>query len=194
VIDPNNDSVIATIKGGEKMEYAVSDDEAAIYVAGEEKGDLLRIDTRTNGVSAQWAASGCESPHGLAIDRTNRRLFMGCTNGVMMVMDADDGHVVAKLDIGRGNDAVAYDPVRRRIFSSNGIDGTVTVYQQSASDGYTALDPIPTVVSGRTMSIDPASGRLFVAAADIDPTPAADGRKHARPGTLRLLVFEPTYR
>jgi hypothetical protein len=99
--------------------------------------------------------------------------------------------MVAKLPIGLGNDAVAFDPVRRRVFSSNGRDGTITVYQQQTADHYVALAPIETKVSARTMSLDPKTGWLFVPAADTDPSPTPGGRPQVRPGTLKVLVFAP---
>ncbi len=192
VIDPKTDQAVATIKVGEKMEYGVGDDRGALYVAGEEKHDLVRIDTRTNQVTAHWAAPTCDSPHGLALDRIAHRAFMGCVNNRMMVFDTVKGRVVAELTIGKGSDAIAFDPVRKRVFSSNGGDGTITVYQQVSPDRYTALEPIPTAISGRTMTVDPKTGRLFVAAADTDPNPTPGGRPRPRPGTLRLMMFDPT--
>ena len=191
VIDPATDTVTATIKVGEKLEYGATDDKGMIYVAGEQKNDLLKIDAHTNKVIARWPAKGCTSPRGLAIDQAGRRLFMACGNRVMMVMDADAGRVVARLAIGKGNDAVAFDLNRKRVFSANGIDGTVTVYQQVSPDSYEALEPITTAASGRTMAVDPASGRLFVPAADTDPSPTPGGWPRPRPGTLKLLVLDP---
>ncbi|MEO5866052.1 MAG: YncE family protein [Sphingomonas sp.] len=191
VIDPKTDSVVATIKAGEKMEYVAADDRGSIFVAGEANKDVIKIDTRSNTVVARWATPNCISPHGIAIDRQHRRLFMGCINSTMMVIDADSGRVVAELPIGRGSDAVAFDPVRGRTFSSNGADGTISVYQQSTPDRYTALDPITTAISGRTMSVDTKSGRLFVAAADTDPNPTPGKRPLTRPGTLKLLMLDP---
>jgi DNA-binding beta-propeller fold protein YncE len=191
VIDPQTDTVAATIKAGEKMEYAAADDKGTIFVAGEANSDILRIDARTNKVTAQWPTPDCTSPHGLAIDKAAHRLFMGCVNKLLMVVDADNGHVIAALSIGKGSDAVAFDPIRKRVFSSNGGDGTVTVYQQTSADVYKALDPIITAVSGRTMAIDPVSGRLFVAVADTDPNPVVGKRAVVRPGTLKLLFIDP---
>lgn len=189
-IDPATDRPVATIKVGEKMEYAVAGD-GVVYAAGEEKSDLVRIDTRTNRVTAHWPTPDCKSPHGLAYDPAAKRLYMGCANAVMMVVDAVNGRVVAALPIGRGNDAMAYDPSHHRVFSSNGLDGTLSVYQQVSADSYRPLDPIPTKVSGRTMAVDPVSGRLFVVAADTDPPAAPGARPKARPGTLAVLIFDP---
>ena len=191
VVDPRTDAVVAMVKAGEKLEYAVADGRGAIFVAGEEKGDLLRVDARTAQVTNVWPAPGCNSPHGLAYDPADRRLFMGCANAVMAVMDADTGRLVATLPIGRGNDAVAWDAARRRAFSSNGVDGTISVYQRTAPDHYVPLPPIVTAVSGRTMTIDAATGRLFVAAAETTPNPTPGGRAHVVSGTLHVLVFDP---
>ena len=191
VIDPKTDAVVATIKADEKMEYGAADGHGVVYVAGNEKRDLLRIDARTNTVTARWPTPECMSPHGLAYDVAGRRLFMGCVNSKLMVVDATSGRVVTELAIGRGSDAVAFDPKRRRVFSSNGADGTITVYQQRTPDTYEALAPVTTAVSGRTMDVDPATGRLFVAAAQTDPPATPGGRPRPRPGTLSLKMFDP---
>ena len=191
VVDPRTDAPVATIAAGEKMEYAAADGAGAIYVAGEEKGDLLKIDAAAARIVGRWPVPGCAKPHGLAYDSRGGRLFMGCVNAVMMVIDPRDGRIVARLPIGRGSDAVAFDPTRRRVFSSNGLDGTVSIYQQHTPDRYEALETLPTAVSGRTMGVDPTSGRLFVAAADTQPNPTPGGRPRVVPGTVRVLVFEP---
>lgn len=192
VIDPKTDAVVATIKAGEKMEYGVGDGHGAVFVAGEEKRDLLKIDAKTNTVVARWATPDCTSPHGLAVDAAHHRAFMGCVNSTMVVVNTDSGAVVAKLPIGRGNDAVAFDSKRKRVFSSNGMDGTISVYQETAPDRYVAMDTISTAVSGRTMDVDSETGRLFVAAADVDPPAAPGGRPRPKPGSLRLMMLDPT--
>ncbi len=191
VIDPKTDAVTATIKAGEKMEYATSDDLGFVYVAGVEKSDLLKIDARANAVIARWPTPDCARPHGLAMDKAGRRLFMGCVNSKMMVVDADSGRVVATLPIGRGSDAIAYDSKRKRVFSPNGVDGTLTIYQQISPDAYRLVETMTTAVSGRTMAVDPASGRLFIVAAETDPSPTPGGRPRARPGTTGVMIFDP---
>jgi DNA-binding beta-propeller fold protein YncE len=181
---------VATISAGEELEYAAGDGAGTIYVAGEGKGDLLKIDARSNRIIARWRARGCASPHGLAVDRRHRRVFMGCSNSVMMVVDANTGRVTNRLPIGRGSDAIAFDPVRERVFSSNGGDGTVTGYLRVAPNRYARILPVHTSLSARTMAVDPSTGRLFVVGADTDPDPQG-GPPHVRPGTLRLMIFDP---
>lgn len=189
LIDPKTNRAVATVDAGEKLEYPAADGSGRVFIAGEEKGDLVAVDARAARVIAHWPLPGCSSPHGLAVDRASRRAFVGCANARMMAVDTGSGRVVADLPIGLGNDAVAFDPVRRRVFSSNGRDGTVSAYRQVTPDRYEALPTIPTLVSARTMAVEPRTGRLFVAGADTDPNPAG-GRPRVRPGTLRMMIFD----
>jgi len=191
VIDPVAFAVVGAIQTGEKLEFGVGDGAGSIFVAGVEKSDLLKIDARSNTVSARWPTPDCQRPHGVAVDVATRRVFMGCVNAVMMVLDADTGRIVAKLPIGQGSDAIAWDPKRKRMFSPNGRDGTMSVYQQVSADSYKALEPIQTAISGRTMALDPDSGRLFVAAAQTDPSATPGGRPKTRAGSLALMIFDP---
>jgi DNA-binding beta-propeller fold protein YncE len=190
VIDPRTDKAIATIDGGEDLEYARGAD-GAVFISGAGNKDLVKIDPRSNAVIAHWPTPDCERPHGLAVDGRSHRAFMGCVNAKMMVVDTRTGKVVTELDIGHGNDAVAFDANRKRVFSSNGRDGTISVYQEVTPDKYVRLEDVKTVVSGRTMDVDPVTGRLFVPAADIDPSSPPGQRPRMVPGSARVLMFDP---
>lgn len=191
VIDPKTNTVVASIDGGGGLEYAASDNHGALFVAGAEKRDVVKINTRTNTVEAHWPIADCASPHGLAVDAEAHRVFVSCVNHVLVVVDADSGREVASVPIGGGTDAAAFDPMRKLIFSSNGLDGTLSVIQEKDPDTYLPVATITTAVSGRTMSIDPETGRLYIAAAETDPSPTPGGRPRPRPGTLRLLFLDP---
>ena len=197
VIDPKTDSVIATVDAGGKLEYAVSGNNEKLYVNGEAKAEIVRVDTATNKADAHWPIPGCTSPHGLAIDMAAHRLFVSCLNAVLTVVNADTGVVVATLPIGRGTDGAAFDPKRKLIFSSNN-DGTLSVIQEKDSQTFVSLGSIKTAVTGKNMGIDPDTGRLFIAVADVDPKAAvppgpggAPGRPRPLPGTLKLLFLDP---
>ncbi len=191
VVDPATDAVVQVIPTGEKMEFAAADGAGSLYVNGVADRDILRVDTTSGRITARWPIPDCESPHGLAIDPATRRLFSSCVNAKMMVVNADSGKLVTELPIGLGSDAAAFDPSTRRAFSSNGRDGTVTVIQEDGPDSYRVLGDIATQKSGRTMAVDPVTGRLYVAAATPSETVGPNGRPQAIPGSLRLLMFDP---
>jgi YVTN family beta-propeller protein len=193
VIDPKTDKAVATIAGGGKLEYAVADDRGHLFVNGAGKRDIVRINTRTNAVEGHWPIPDCASPHGLAIDKVGHRLFVSCVNSLMTVVNADTGAVVAAVPIGKGTDAAAYDPKRHLVFSSNGVDGTLSVILQKNVDTYVPAATIPTAVSARTMSIDPETGRLYIVALDTEPAATPGARPRPRPGTLRLMFLDPSH-
>ncbi len=190
-IDPKTNAVVATIDGGGGLEYAAADNHGALFVAGAEKREVVKIDTATNTVVAHWPIPDCASPHGLAVDAETRRVFVSCVNHLLVVVDADNGRQVASVPIGGGTDAAAFDPIRKLIFSSNGLDGTLSVIWEKDPDTFLPVATITTAVSGRTMSVDPQTGRLYIAAADTDPSPTPGGRPRPRPGTLKLLFLDP---
>jgi len=197
VVDAKTDTVLANVDTGGGMEYAVAGDDGKVYVNGAEKKEIVRIDAKTNAIDARWPIPGCTSPHGLAIDNAGHRLFVTCVNKVMTVVDTTSGAVAATLPIGQGTDAAAFDPVRKRAFSSNG-DGTLTVVAENGPNSFSVAETVQTRVTGRTMGIDPASGRLFIAAADVDssaPVPTGPNGRPGRPklvaGSLKLLFLDP---
>lgn len=191
-IDPKTDKVVGVVATGGKLEFGDVDGAGALYVNGEEKREVLKIDTRTLQITARFPVPDCASPHGLAVDAAGGKVFTSCVNAKLFALDAKTGAILASFPIGRGSDAVAFDAKRKRVFSSNGAAGTISVIEESGPSGFTALPDVATAVSGRTMTVDPATGRLYVLAADTTPSPTAGGRPRPVPGSLKLLVFAPT--
>jgi YVTN family beta-propeller protein len=195
VIDPWTDTAIATIDGGGKLEIGAADGTGKIYINGEAKQEVVRVDTRTNRIDARWPVPSCISPHGLAIDAKSRRIFSSCENRVMVVIDADNGKLIASLPIGAHTDGAAFDPSTRRAFSSNG-DGTLTVISEKRPNSFVSLGSVPTMPGARTMTIDPKTGRLYLVAADMKINESADPKdlRHrfsVTPGSVKLLFLDP---
>lgn len=196
VIDPRTDTAIATLDGGGKLEIGAADGAGKIYVNGESRQEILRVDTRRNEVDAHWPIPSCSSPHGLAVDAKLRRVFSSCENNVMVVVDADNGRLIASLPIGARTDGAAFDPGTRRAFSSNG-DGTLTVIGEQGPDAFVVLGTVPTMLGARTMTVDPGTGRLYLVAAETTVNETADPKDYrhrytTKPGSAQLLFLDRT--
>jgi DNA-binding beta-propeller fold protein YncE len=172
ILDASKLSVISTLSVPDKPEFAVDDGAGRIYVNIEsDPGQMVVINSRKLTAEANWPLPGCSSPSGLAIDRTNHRLFSVCDGKVMVITDARTGRQVARVPIGDWPDAAAYDAKRHLVFSSNG-DGSLTVVRQLSADRYEVAATVPTQYGARTMALDPASGEIYLVTAEFGPAPA----------------------
>jgi YVTN family beta-propeller protein len=185
VLDATSLAVVATLPVPDKPEFAVDDGAGHIFLNIEsEPGQMVVIDTRSLTVKATWPLPGCASPSGLALDRVHRRLFSVCDDKVMVVTDADTGKQVAKVKIGDGPDAVAFDAARGLVFSSNG-EGTLSVVRQESPDRYTVVNSVTTQRGARTMAVDSAHGKIYLVSAEFGPPPpATPEHPHPRPTPL----------
>jgi YVTN family beta-propeller protein len=185
VLDATSLAVVATLPVPDKPEFAADDGAGHIFVNIEsEPGKMVVIDTHTLAITATWTLPGCASPSGLALDKVHRRLFSVCDDKVMVVTDADTGKQVAKVTVGDGPDAAAYDAKRGLVFSSNG-EGTLSVVKQESPDRYTVSNTVPTQKGARTMALDSAHGKVYTCSADLGPPPpATPDHPHPRPTPL----------
>jgi DNA-binding beta-propeller fold protein YncE len=193
-IDASTGNVVGTIDLGGRPEFAVSDEAGHIYNNLEDKSEELEIDSRSLKILHRWPLAPCDSPSGMAIDREHRRLFIGCHNEMMAVMDAATGHVITTVPIGRGVDANRYDPGTGLAFSTNGFDGTLTVVREESPGKFSVVENVPTERGARTMALDLKTHRIFTVTAKFGPMPPPmPGERFRRPpilpDTFELLVF-----
>lgn len=203
VVDPVHAKVVTYIHLGGDLEYAVPGNNGELYVNGVTHREIFRINTATNRVDASWPIPQCRSPHGLSIDTRTHRLFSSCENGRLVVVNSGNGAAVTTLPIGRGTDSDRFDPNSHLIFSSNGLDGTLSIIREVNANDFVAEAPVKTAISGRTMAIDPRSGRVFVVAAHttrhiMDRFMAQRQKTHQwpkwspfTPKSLKLLILDP---
>jgi DNA-binding beta-propeller fold protein YncE len=193
VIDAAAGTVKATIPLPGKPEFAVVDAKAGrIYNNIEDTSTIVAIDTATHKVVNSWPIAPGEEASGLAIDLAGHRLFTVCSNNLMVMLDSTSGKVLGTLPIGPGVDAAAYDSVTGFVFASSS-DSTMTVAKVEA--GRLALvQKLATPPRTRTMTLDPATHRLYAASAEFKPgAPGADGkpgRPTMVPGSFKVLVYE----
>ena len=197
VLDPSTLQVLSTIALPGPPEFMVTDAAGTVFVNIEtEPGKLVAIDARTLKIKSAWALPGCANPTGLALDAVNHRLFSVCADQHMVVTDATSGRQVARVAIGQGPDAAAFDSDLGFVFSSNGVDGTLTVIHQETPDVYRVIATVQTQRSARTMTLDPATHRIFLAAARLGDTPPPTAEiPHPHPNIVPdsfvILVAEP---
>jgi YVTN family beta-propeller protein len=172
-IDASSLKVLGTIKLDGKPEFAASDGQGLVFVNIEDKSELTVIDPAKLEVKSKWPLAPCTEPSGLSMDRKSRRLFVGCSNKMMAVVDADSGKVLATPAIGEGVDATAFDSETGLAFASCGHDAVLTVVKEESPDKFSVAENVPTQDGARTLALDSKTHNVFVVTAQFGPPPPA---------------------
>jgi YVTN family beta-propeller protein len=197
VIDAGTLQVVGTVPLPGPPEVMATDGAGHVYVnINNAPGRMVLIDAKSLAVKANWPLKECANPTGLAFDVTNHRLFSVCANQVMAVTDSQSGKSIGQVVIGRGSDATVFDAELSMVFSSNGIDGTLTVIHQDSPNEYRVIATVTTQVSARTMALDPVTHKIYLAAAQFGPPPAVTEeqprpRAAVVPDSFLILVAQP---
>ena len=195
VIDAKAAKVVATIPLGGKPEFGAADPAAGrVYNNVEDKNEVVAIDTKTHTVVNRWPIAPGEGASGMAFDVAHHRLFLGCGNNLMVMLDSTSGKVVASVPIGAGVDANAFDPGTQLAFASCGGDGTVVIAHLDAPDKLAVVQTLKTEPRAKTMALDPKTHRIYLGSAKFaapatPPAGGKSGRPQIVPGSFKILVY-----
>ena len=192
-LDAETGKIEGSLPLGGKPEFAQADGSGRVYVNVEDKSQILAFDAKTLKALHTWPLAPCKEPSGLAIDVAHQRLFAGCHNQLMAVVDYTNGDVVATIPIGKGVDANRFDPATGLAFASCG-DGTITVAHQDSPRTYSVVQTISTQRGARTMTIDTGNHNVYTVTAEFGPPPKATAENpHPWPTviskTFTLMIF-----
>lgn len=202
-VDPRSLAVLGHVElVTEKADGSVADNEGAILLNERDRNMLARIDAASGRVVAEWPITGCKQPTGIAYDPADHRAFVGCRSDkpVLAVVNTQTGAVVTTLTLGHGNDGVVYDRARRRIITTNGVEGNIVVFHQDDADHYRLEQAVTTRPFARTMAYDEASQRIFTVTAEgavnpkepINTGPSAFYPNAYFDGSFTVLTYAPS--
>ena len=181
-IDADKGTVIETIPLSGTAETGQADGAGKVFVNIEDKDQIDVIDVAAKRVVASWPVAPGASPTGMSLDASTHRLFVGAGK-MMVMMDAGSGKVITSVPICSGTDATWYDASTRLAFSSC-RDGHITVAKVDG-DKMTVVQTVETAPGSKTMGIDTATHKLYVAAAK----PNGSGGRGYDPESFHILVY-----
>lgn len=190
VIDAKTNKVIATIPLDGRPEFSATDGKGKVFINIEDKSLIDVINSVTLKVEQHWSIAPGEEPSGLAIDNQSHLLFSVCGNKLMVVINAETGKVITTLPIGDRCDGVAFDPEKKRAYSSNG-EGSITVVQEENPDSFRVLETVATQMGARTIAINKTTHHLYLTTAEYESAPSATNRRPPlKPGSFVILDIE----
>jgi DNA-binding beta-propeller fold protein YncE len=174
VIDGKDGSVVGTIDLGGAPEQAASDGQGHLYVDLEDKDNLAVVDVKTLKVTAHYDLGGKGGgPGGLGLDVKNHILFAMCQDpATCVILNADDGKIIATLPIGKGTDGGGFNPATGEAFSSQ-RDGTLTIIKENSPTSFEVEQTVQTRPGAKTCTLDTKSNQIFLIALERPATPPA---------------------
>jgi DNA-binding beta-propeller fold protein YncE len=172
-LDASDGSIAGTIDLGAAPEQTVADGKGHLYVDLEDKDQIAVVDAKTMSVTARYSLGGKGGiPAGLAFDPKNRILFVACRNPATMVMlNADNGNILGAIPIGAATDGAVFNPTTMEAISSQ-ADGTLSIIKEASPTSFILEQTLSTQPSAKTLTLDRATGHVFLIAAQFEPPPA----------------------
>jgi DNA-binding beta-propeller fold protein YncE len=185
LIDADKGTVVGTVPAGGKPEFAQLGDAGQVWFNVEDTNEMAVLDPAAAKIVHRVSLAPCDSPSGLAVD-DQHRLYAVCENKQMVIV-APDGKVLARTPIGAGADGVAW--LDGAAWSANGRDGTLSVVREMKPGHFSTTATLPTAAGARTIAADPATHRLYLPTAELQP--AAPGvRRTGVPESFYILVLQ----
>jgi DNA-binding beta-propeller fold protein YncE len=155
--------------GGSAEGYVVDEKRGLFYTSLEERGETVAIDVRRKQIVSRWR-SGCDEPHGIALDKARRLLFVACADRVIALDAAHESRVLGSIPTGDGLDNIDYSASEKKVYAAASIVGTLTIASVDDHGGMIAVATVPTVKGARSVIagkgstaylIDPVGGSIL---------------------------------
>jgi len=161
VVDMKTGKLITKSTIGDGLETGVADGKGKLFLNVEDSGFVERVDARTLKIEETYRIPNCGRAQGLAMDLGTRRLFMACDTE-MVVVNADNGTVPARVRVASRADQNCYDASTKLIFNPNRVDSTMTVIHEDSPDKYSVTEKVPTGGGAHTCAVDDKTHKVFV--------------------------------
>lgn len=165
VIDARRDRMIGKIVIPGAPELLATDPQRRrLYLNIKPLDEVVVIDTGTNRIIANWQTPHTHSPHGLAIDLKDKRLFVAGRSRIVSIFSLPSGNPQKGVDIGPGRvDQIAYDAQAQKLYCpSSGRLVEINVGDRSS----TVVASVKIPQGTHSVAVDPSTHWVWIAYAD----------------------------
>ena len=161
IVDMTTGALVTRTNIGDGLESGGADGRGKLFLNVEDSGFVERFDAQALKIEATYRIPGCGRAQGLAMDPATRRLFMACDTE-MVVVNADDGTVVARIRVPSRADQNCFDPATKLAFNPNRADSTMTVVHEDSPDAFSVVEKVSTGGGARTCAVDERTHKVYV--------------------------------
>ena len=173
IIDVTQNAMLGAITfKGHPEAFQLEKQGPRIFVNVPDAKEVTVVDRSTRAVIDHWPLQAYHANFPMALDEVHHRLFAGGRQPAkLIVLNTDNGKVMADVDIVGDTDDLFYDASNQLLYISGG-EGFISVVQQVDANRYTTLEKIPTATGARTSYFIPDLKRFAVAVPERAGQPA----------------------
>jgi len=143
--------------------FALEASSSRLFVNITDKHEVAVVDRKAMKEIARWPIGTQADNSPMAYDEPHHRLLIVCRKpGTLLVMDSENGKVVAHLPAAERSDDIAFDAEKGRIYVPGG-QGFTSVFQQKSADQYELVAKVKTEPGAKTCLLVPSLARFYVA-------------------------------
>jgi hypothetical protein len=199
VIDAKEGTVVGTVDLVGTAEQAVSDGKGTVYINISDKGGVAVVNANKLTVTANYdfSAKGVHGS-GMAVDAKNHVVFAYYRDPkpVVVILNADNGNVLATFPTGEGVDTVAFNPATMEAISAEAA-GSMTFIKENSPTSFAVEQTLQTMPGAKTLTLDTKTNHLLTMTAEYEAAPAnapaGPGGRAARgpmvPGSFSILMI-----
>jgi DNA-binding beta-propeller fold protein YncE len=184
IVDVRSDTIVKTLHFDSETGMPQYDPIARkVYVNLQDQNIFAVIDPATDEVVGRYPVGRCTGNHGMTLDPEHHRAFLSCEgNQLMAVMNLDTHAPIAFLDMAAGPDVIKVDLSLKRIYVACS-SGAISVFQMDDPDHYRKLEDFPVEKRVHSLTIDPATHRVYAPEQEEGGQPVA-----------RMVVYDAVIR
>jgi DNA-binding beta-propeller fold protein YncE len=153
--------------------FALEASSSRLFVNITDKHEVAVVDRKAMKEIARWPIGTQADNSPMAYDEPHHRLLIvGRKPGTLLVMDSENGKVIAHLPAAERSDDIAFDAEKRRIYVPGG-EGFTSVFQQKSADQYELVAKVNTEPGAKTCLLVPSLARFYVAVSPGETKAAA---------------------
>jgi DNA-binding beta-propeller fold protein YncE len=199
VIDAKEGTVVGTVDLVGTAEQAVSDGKGTVYINISDKGGVAVVNANKLTVTANYdfSAKGVHGS-GMAVDAKNHVVFAYYRDPkpVVVILNADNGNILATFPTGEGVDTVAFNPATTEAISAEAA-GSMTFIKENSPTSFAVEQTLQTMPGAKTLTLDTKTNHLLTMTAEYEAAPAnapaGPGGRAARgpmvPGSFSILMI-----
>ena len=161
VVDMRTGTLITKSTIGDGLESGAADGRGKLFLAVEDSGFVQRVDAATLRIEATFRIPSCGRAQGLTMDIVTRRIFLACDTE-MVVVNADNGNIAARIRVPSRADQNCFDPGTRLAFNPNRADSTMTVVHEDSPSAFSVVEKVATGGGARTCAVDERTHKVYM--------------------------------